>query len=90
MIGDHIEVKILSIRGSGDQAVVRLGIVAPRELTVHRKEVYEAVVTENRLAARAEPDSLGDVMAALLRLGEAEIKVSQEPEPQQRRRKGRR
>ena len=38
MIGDSIVVRVLEVRG--DQ--VRLGIEAPREVVVHREEVYEA------------------------------------------------
>ena len=39
MIGDDIEIKIISVRGDN----VRLGITAPRNVVVHRKEVYEAI-----------------------------------------------
>lgn len=48
MIGDDIEIKILEIRG--DQ--VKLGIEAPKKVPVHRKEVYEAIIRENLLAAQ--------------------------------------
>ncbi len=48
MIGDEIEIKVLEIRG--DQ--VRLGIEAPKRIPVHRKEVYEAIIKENILAAQ--------------------------------------
>jgi len=54
LIGDGIEVKIVQVRGTGDQAVVRLGISAPREVTVFRKEVYDEVVAANRAAARSQ------------------------------------
>ncbi len=37
MIGDEVEVCLLEIKGDK----VRLGIRAPRSVTVHRKEVYE-------------------------------------------------
>lgn len=46
MIGDHIEVKILSV--DGDQ--VKLGIVAPKSVTVHRSEIFEAIQQQNREA----------------------------------------
>ncbi|EON70432.1 carbon storage regulator CsrA [Lysinibacillus sphaericus] len=46
MIGDHIEVKILSV--DGDQ--VKLGIVAPKSVTVHRSEVFEAIQQQNKEA----------------------------------------
>jgi carbon storage regulator len=43
MIGDNIEVIIVEIRG--DQ--VQLGIKAPKDVPVHRREVYEAIVRDN-------------------------------------------
>lgn len=48
MIGDTIEIKIISI--DGDQ--IKLGIEAPRNLDVHRKEIFEAIQEENRLATK--------------------------------------
>ncbi len=48
MIGDDIEVTVVDIRGDK----VRLGITAPKEVSVHRKEVYEAIKRENRDAAQ--------------------------------------
>ena len=39
VIGDDIRVKILEIRGDK----VRLGITAPRDVSVHRKEIYDAI-----------------------------------------------
>lgn len=39
MIGDDVEVTVVDIRGDK----VRLGIVAPRQTGVHRKEVHEAI-----------------------------------------------
>ena len=44
MIGDDIEVECVDIRGDK----VRLGITAPKDITVHRKEVYEAIKREMR------------------------------------------
>lgn len=46
MIGDQIEVKVLSI--DGDQ--VKLGIVAPKSVKVHRSEIFEAIQAENKEA----------------------------------------
>lgn len=46
MIGEKIEVKILSV--DGDQ--VKLGIVAPKDVKVHRSEVYELIQEQNREA----------------------------------------
>jgi carbon storage regulator len=44
VIGDKVVVTIVDIRGDK----VRLGIVAPSEVPVHRQEVYEAIQRENR------------------------------------------
>ncbi|ATP39071.1 carbon storage regulator [Solibacillus sp. R5-41] len=46
MIGDQIEVKILSI--DGDQ--VKLGIVAPKSVKVHRSEIFDAIQAQNKEA----------------------------------------
>ena len=42
MIGDNVEISIIDVRGDK----VRLGITAPPEIPVHRKEVYEAIKRE--------------------------------------------
>ena len=54
MIGDDIEVTVVDIRGDK----VRLGITAPKEISVHRKEVYDAIRRENRAAAQVKPQDL--------------------------------
>lgn len=43
MIGDEIEIVVVQ---SGH--MVKLGIMAPRSMAVHRKEVYEAIQRERR------------------------------------------
>ena len=59
VIGDDVEVVVVDIRGDK----VRLGIVAPNTVSVHRKEVYEAIRRENQDAAglRGEIPRLGSV-----------------------------
>jgi carbon storage regulator len=42
MIGDDVEIVIVDVRGDK----VRLGITAPKTISVHRKEVYEAIQQE--------------------------------------------
>jgi carbon storage regulator len=42
MIGDDVEIIIVDVRGDK----VRLGITAPKAISVHRKEVYEAIQRE--------------------------------------------
>jgi carbon storage regulator len=61
MIGDDVEVTIVDIRGDK----VRLGITAPREIQVHRKEVYDAIKRENERAAGLSPDEVADVTDAI-------------------------
>ena len=41
-VGDDIEIVVVDIRGDK----VRLGIKAPQEVPVHRREVYEAIQRE--------------------------------------------
>ena len=61
MIGDGVEVRILRVGKEG----VRLGIVAPPEVRVHRREVYDQIRAANTAAA-ADPAALA-VAAAHLR-----------------------
>jgi carbon storage regulator len=64
MIGDDVEITIVDVRGDA----VRLGIKAPRDVSVHRKEIYDAIQAENIAAAReSAPDGkavggLGDLL----------------------------
>lgn len=44
MIGDSIVIEVVAVRGDA----VRLGITAPREIAVHRLEVYERIAQEGR------------------------------------------
>ena len=57
IIGNNIVVTIVDIRGDK----VRLGIDAPTEIPVHRREVYEAIQRENLRAARAESKDTPDL-----------------------------
>ena len=49
MVGDDIEITVVHIGGNG----VRLGITAPPEVPVHRKEVWEDIRFERLEAAWA-------------------------------------
>jgi len=54
MIGDDIEITIVDIRSDK----VRLGINAPRQVQVHRKEVYDVVRYENTSASKVRIEDL--------------------------------
>jgi carbon storage regulator len=47
MIGDDVVVEVMEIVGNS----VRIGISAPRSVSVYREEIYTAVRDENRAAA---------------------------------------
>ena len=49
MIGEEISVSIIEIRG--DQ--VRIGVDAPKTVKVFRKEVFDAILAENKAAAQS-------------------------------------
>ena len=53
-IGDHIKVTIVGI----DRGQVRLGIEAPRDVIVHREEIYQRIMQENRRASQVTKDGL--------------------------------
>lgn len=42
MIGDEVEITIVDVRGNK----VRLGITAPKNIPVHRREIYDAIQRE--------------------------------------------
>ena len=48
IIGENIEISIIDIQGD----TVRLGINAPRDISIHRKEIYELILEENRAATQ--------------------------------------
>lgn len=56
VIADNIVITVVEVKGE----TVRLAIDAPREIAVHRGEVYDAIVKENREAAMTNlPDLAG-------------------------------
>lgn len=54
VIGDGIEVVVLEVRGEQ----VRLGIKAPQNVAVHRKEIYDQIRDENVQSSEVRPDDL--------------------------------
>ncbi len=61
MIGDNIEITVVDIRGDK----VRLGITAPQNIPVHRKEVYDAIKQENKQAANIKLEDITDTSTQL-------------------------
>jgi len=61
VIGNEVEVTILSV-GAGN---VKVGISAPRHISVHRQEVFEAIKREN-LAASKSQISNADLLKKLI------------------------
>lgn len=60
VIGDGIRVEVLRTGRDG----VRLGVIAPPEIAVHRMEVYEQICEANQRAAAGQQD-LGAVARRL-------------------------
>ncbi|HUU19644.1 MAG TPA: carbon storage regulator CsrA [Sedimentisphaerales bacterium] len=50
MIGDNVEIIIVDVRGDK----VRLGITAPKEIPVHRREIYDAIQREKSQKKEAQ------------------------------------
>lgn len=62
LIGHDIEVVVLSAEGGQ----VRVGIRAPRDVTVLRRELLKQVEAENRKAiATGAPEALGELLSQL-------------------------
>jgi carbon storage regulator len=62
MIGDDVVITVLEARGD----VIRLGIQAPRDVQVHREEVWKELQAVNREAASPTEDAV-QALAKMLR-----------------------
>jgi cytosine deaminase len=72
IIGDEVEVTVVDIRGDK----VRLGINAPRTVSVHRKEIYDAIRRENREAAKLRPQDVPDLDKARPGIISTQMKIA--------------
>lgn len=61
VVGDGIEIEVVGIGRNG----VRIGITAPRDVPVHRREVYDQVVAANRGAATSAIDAVPALASSL-------------------------
>ena len=55
VIGDDVEITIVDVRGDK----VRLGINAPKNIPVHRREVYDAIQREKAAKSKEEEHDKG-------------------------------
>ncbi len=54
-IGDDIKITIVDVDGNN----IKVGIDAPRSIAVHREEVYDRILNENKKAAQAAQVDMG-------------------------------
>jgi carbon storage regulator len=82
MIGDSVRIVIVAV----DRDQVKLGIEAPREVPVHRSEIYEEIQRSNRAAALAASGSAGQAgepqaVPATLSAGKAKLQPRKKSAP---------
>jgi carbon storage regulator len=56
-IGDQIKVTLIEIQGKH----VKIGVNAPKDVPIHRQDIYERIVGENLLASMASDRDLEEI-----------------------------
>ena len=59
MIGEEVTVTVLGVKGNQ----VRIGVNAPKDVAVHREEIFERIKREEHAGASAHTDDHGDAHA---------------------------
>ncbi len=60
-IGDDIEIEVVSLSGSN----VKIGINAPQEISILRKELYDSIISENINASSVNLEKLSELKFVL-------------------------
>ncbi|MBI1389874.1 MAG: carbon storage regulator CsrA [bacterium] len=61
IIGDDVVITVVDIKGEQ----VKIGVTAPKTVSIHRKEVYEAIQQENRAASQTQLQNLAGLVKVL-------------------------
>ncbi|MBI5178042.1 MAG: carbon storage regulator CsrA [Nitrospinae bacterium] len=56
-IGDNIKISIMDVKGRS----VRVGVEAPRSMSIHREEIYSRIQDENKLASAWKNVDMGSL-----------------------------
>ena len=78
MIGDNVRIVVVAV----DRDQVKLGTEAPREVPVHRSEIYDEIQRQNREAAASQLQQPAGAAAqtAQLRPGPAKLPAAKRPQ----------
>lgn len=66
-IGDSITIRVVDLDGRH----VKLGIEAPKSVSVNREEIYEKIQRENKAASIAQEQGIGDIASVLRKTGKS-------------------
>ena len=58
IIGDDVVITVVDIKGEQ----VKIGVTAPQTVSIHRKEVYEAIQEENKQASKIKAQNLSGLV----------------------------
>jgi len=65
IIGDDIKITVVELKGGG----VRIGIDAPREMKIHRQEVFDRIKQENKEATQWDIADLSELSSTMINAG---------------------